>query len=87
LSFDFHRLQEKAADTIEALQKAGIKVWVEPVLLDVFSHDHQFSQPNGEVKHMHFIGIIHRLELPLKEICKEDGDGFSSDGTRWFDLN
>lgn len=23
-----HRLQEKAADTIEALQKAGIKVWV-----------------------------------------------------------
>uniref|UniRef100_A0A8C4XVE3 ATPase phospholipid transporting 11A n=1 Tax=Falco tinnunculus TaxID=100819 RepID=A0A8C4XVE3_FALTI len=28
LSIDFHRLQEKAADTIEALQKAGIKVWV-----------------------------------------------------------
>lgn len=28
LSIDFHRLQEKAADTIESLQKAGIKVWV-----------------------------------------------------------
>lgn len=26
--FYFPRLQEKAADTIEALQKAGIKVWV-----------------------------------------------------------
>jgi 8-oxo-dGTP diphosphatase len=70
----------------EIEEEAGIRISEEPVLLDVFSHDYMLTEPNGTVKHMHFIGVIHTLELPKMIPTKLDGDGFSSDGTRWFPL-
>lgn len=71
----------------EIEEEAGIVIDVEPELIDVFSHDYAFDLPNGSKKHMHFIGIIHRVELKKMLPSKSDGDGYSSDGTRWFDLS
>ena len=71
----------------EIEEEAGIRLNVEPILWDVSSHSHSFTEENGEVKNIHFIGIIHRVELPKMLVCKADGDGFSSDGTRWFKLD
>jgi 8-oxo-dGTP diphosphatase len=70
----------------EVFEEAGISLTVEPVLWDVTSHSHAFSEENGEVKNIHFIGIVYRMELPKMLPCKSDGDGFSSDGSRWFKL-
>jgi 8-oxo-dGTP pyrophosphatase MutT (NUDIX family) len=77
----------KAALIREIEEEAGIRIDVEPKLIDVFSHDYAFDLPDGSKKHMHFIGIIHQIELPEKISCKETGDGFSSDGTRWFPIS
>lgn len=77
----------KEAVIREIEEEAGIKIETEPKLLDVFSHQHAFEQPNGAMKEMHFIGIIHTVELPTMLTCKADGDGLSSDGTRWFKLS
>jgi 8-oxo-dGTP diphosphatase len=77
----------KQAFLREAFEEAGIHIEVEPVLIDVTSHSHSFEMPDGSQKHMHFIGIVHRVELPKMLPCKAGGDGFSSDGTRWFSLS
>ncbi len=63
----------------EIKEEAGIELAVDPTLFDVFSH-HYDDQ-------LHFIGIIHRIELPQMLPCKADGDGSSSEGTRWFKLD
>jgi len=70
----------------EIEEEAGFKTDVEPVLLDVFSHDYFLKETDGSVKHMHFIGVVHTLKLPKMLPNKTDGDGFSSDGTKWFPL-
>jgi 8-oxo-dGTP diphosphatase len=77
----------QAALIREVEEESGIKLETAPTLLDVFSHEHIFEQPNGEKEHMHFVGIIHQIELPKMLECKSDGDGFSSDGTKWFKLS
>lgn len=79
---------EDPKDTVirEIEEEAGIKVTVEPLLLGVLSHHYRFAEPDGEEKNMHFIGIVHTLELPKRLPCKVDSDGFSSDGTQWFNL-
>jgi len=59
----------------EIEEEAGLELDVNPVLIDVFSH---------QVDQMHLIGIIHRIELPKIVECRSDGDGLSSDGTKWF---
>ncbi len=63
----------------EIKEEAGIELQVEPVLLDVFQHRYD--------DRMQFFGIIHRVDLPALIPCKTDGDGSSSDETRWFKLN
>ena len=60
----------------EIKEEAGIEIQVDPVLLEVSSHQHRFTEPDGSFKDMHFIGIIHRVELPHVVSCKADGDGF-----------
>ena len=71
----------------EIREEAGIEIDVEPELLDVFSHQHAFTLDDGSVKQMHFIGVIHTVKLSKMLVCKPDGDGLSSDGTKWFDLD
>jgi 8-oxo-dGTP diphosphatase len=77
--------REALAREIE--EEAGIKIEVEPSLLDVFSHHYEITEANGEVKDMHFVGVIHEIRLPKVLPCKTDGDGSSSDGTKWFRLD
>jgi 8-oxo-dGTP diphosphatase len=71
----------------EIFEEAGIVTEVEAQLLDVFSHDHEFTLPDGTIKYMHFIGVVHTLELAAMLPCKADADGSSSDGTRWFKIS
>jgi 8-oxo-dGTP diphosphatase len=71
----------------EIEEEAGFKINVEPVLLDVFSHDYILREDDGNSKHMHFIGVVHTVELSKMLPNKTDGDGFSSDGTKWFPLD
>ena len=63
----------------EVKEEAGIELQAEPVLLDVFEHRYDDQ--------LQFFGIIHRIDLPVRVPCKADGDGSSSDGTRWFKLS
>jgi 8-oxo-dGTP diphosphatase len=70
----------------EIEEEAGIRTTVKPVLLEVFSHDYLLKDTDGTIKHMHFIGVVHTLKLPKMLPNKLDGDGSSSDGTRWFPL-
>lgn len=65
----------------ELKEEAGIELdaSIEPELFDVFSYRYDDQ--------IHFIGIVHLISLPKMLECKKDGDGFSSDGTRWFALD
>ena len=71
----------------EIKEEAGIDLTVEPVLIDVFSHEHTFHDEGVAERKMHFIGIIHTVHLPNRVPHKTDGDGSSSDGTKWFKLD
>ena len=69
----------KEAVLREVREEAGIDLTLDPQLLAVF--DHRYDEQ------LQFFGVIHTVALPKMIECKADGDGSSSDGTRWFKLS
>jgi 8-oxo-dGTP diphosphatase len=70
----------------EIKEEAGVEVNTDPQLLEIFSYRHTFKEEDVSTE-IHFIAIVHRLELQKMLACKVDGDGQSSDGTRWFKIS
>lgn len=71
----------------EAKEEAGLEIDDSVSLLAVLSELHEWVNDDSVVETMHLIGIIHRLQLNSRLNCKENGDGESSDGCRWFHVD
>lgn len=71
----------------EVNEEAGIKIASTMQLLAVMSDRYQYSNSDMQDEDLQIFGIIYSIQLPTKLKCKQDGDGESSNGCRWFEIN
>jgi 8-oxo-dGTP diphosphatase len=71
----------------EVKEEAGFEIRNDFNLLTTLSELHEWINDNSEEEKLHIIGIIHLFKLSSKLNCKEEGDGQSSDGCKWFHID
>jgi len=70
----------------ELNEEAGIVLNAAPNLLTILSARYKYKNEKHQDEDFQILGIIYSALFDKKTVCKEDSDGESSNGCRWFKI-